>query len=129
VATTFIKCSLLFQYLRIFQTGKLRLVCIVTLVVVGLWGFTFSFMALFPCFPPKAYWNYKITNARCYAFGSINSSRHNIGEFVATYETQAGTNMALDAACLLIPSALFFRKDTKKRQIWGIVTLFVLGAV
>lgn len=54
--TVLIKLSLLLQYLRLFRTGYRRIVVIVMIVIVSLWGSVFSFMAWFPCFPVKGFW-------------------------------------------------------------------------
>lgn len=47
--TAVIKLSLLTQYMRIFKGGMMRWICKSLIIIIGLWGFTYGFMAWFPC--------------------------------------------------------------------------------
>lgn len=69
-STAFIKMSLLLQYLRVFEKGTYTYrFTQVVLVVVALWGFAFTFISIFSCFPnPSAFW--KMTYKGCYGFAS-----------------------------------------------------------
>ena len=71
MSTALIKLSLLFQYLRMFERGLTRTLCIGMIVIISCWGIAYSIMAWFPCFPIQAYWDWSITNAKCYAYGSF----------------------------------------------------------
>lgn len=73
VSTALIKLSLLFQYLRIFDSGPVRKLCIWLIVIISCWGAAFSFMAWLPCFPVRAYWDWSLAGARCYAYGLFAS--------------------------------------------------------
>lgn len=122
--TALIKISLLCQYLRMFQ-GIRRKVCIVMLVIVSLWGATFSFMSWFPCFPVDGFWNRTQTPApKCYGFGykSINGAKAIILAF-------SGTNMFFDIAIFLIPLTEYFRPGLKRKQILAMTGLFALGSL
>ncbi len=65
-----IKLSLLLQYLRIYERGRMRIFCRAMIGIISIWGLVFSFMAWFPCFPVRAYWDWEITEATCYAWGT-----------------------------------------------------------
>jgi hypothetical protein len=123
MATIFIKLSILFQYLRIFEKGRIRMLCLVMLIITGLWGFAFAFISWFPCFPVRAAWNKEI-KGRCYGFMSDNAL-----EFTLALESHASTNMLLDIIILVIPMVLFRQPGLTKRQIWGMIGIFSLGAV
>ncbi|CAJ2503364.1 Uu.00g107580.m01.CDS01 [Anthostomella pinea] len=118
-----IKISLLFQYMRIFDRGMMRMVCIFLLVMVGLWGTAYSFMAWFPCFPAQGYWDWTV-RSRCYAFGSLDTDT-----FFATYASQTALNMVFDILVLSVPIPMYFRKDTCHRTKLGLLGLFFMGGI
>lgn len=128
LSTTFIKLALLFQYLRLFEKArrKLRIVTVVAIVCVCIWGFAFAYVAWIPCFPVKAYWNWKIpdSDATRYGYGS-----HNPTVFVATYLIHAVTNMVLDLATFAIPTPLWMDKTIQGKTRLGLFGLFMLGAI
>lgn len=119
------KLALLFQYLRVFKTddedndngdknnsnGKvkrsrvfLRRTCQVLIVIVGLWGATFSFLAWVPCLPVSTYWDAATTapaqlTGTCYGFG-ISTDR-------TAFIMHTAINMALDVCVLAIPVPLY----------------------
>ncbi|KAI1780479.1 hypothetical protein F4818DRAFT_7056 [Hypoxylon cercidicola] len=124
ISTTLMKLCLLSQYLRIFEAGsRSRLICWAGLVVAGLWGLAFSFIALFPCFPVSGFWDWT-SPARCYGFGSKVPS-----EVAGTFAGHTGSNVVLDALVLAIPVPLYFRKTTDGKQRMGIGLLLLLGVV
>lgn len=125
MSTTFIKLSLLFQYLSIFEKGTfLRKFTISMAIIIGLWGAAFSFMAWFPCFPVKEYWDLFGSEGVCYAFGSKYAA-----PFAAMYECHAGMNMVFDIIVLVLPVPLYFSKDISRQTRNGLVGLFVMGVV
>jgi hypothetical protein len=123
MSTALIKVSLLFQYLRIFDKGNMRLVCIFLLVFVGLWGTAYTLLAWFPCNPIWGYWTWATSNT-CWAYGSIRPA-----EFYATYTSHAVLNMLLDFFVLAIPVPLYFRHDTMKSARMRLLALLSMGTV
>jgi len=121
--TVFIKISLLLQYLRLFQQGARRIICIVLLALVIVWGLTFSFMAWVPCFPVRNFWD-RQPGSKCYGFGyrTINEAKFTILAFAAT-------NMAFDIAIFLVPITEYFRKDLRRKQVLAMTGLFSLGSM
>jgi hypothetical protein len=110
----------------------MRWVCIGLLVAVGLWGLTFSFMAWFPCFPVKAYWD-RTTRAtnysskpdyKCYGFGFAEDT-----SFVATYKAHSTSNMMFDVLIFLAPMVLFRTPNLKFKNIVAMAGVFTFGAV
>lgn len=127
MCSTFIKLALLFQYLRLFKKGtRLRILTVITIIVVCLWGFVFTFMSWVPCVPIRAYWDWDIPDYQVtrYGFGS-----HDADSFVATYLTHAATNVALDLVIFTIPIPLYMEKGIQTRTRWALCGLFVLGAM
>lgn len=127
ISTTFIKLALLFQYLRLFEKAcKLRTVTVVTIVVVCMWGCAFTFLAWVPSVPVRAYWNWHIPDSEAtrYGYGS-----HNPTVFVATYLSNAVTNMVLDLVTFAIPMPLWMDKSIQWKTRVALFGLFVLGAM
>lgn len=122
-STAYIKISLLFQYLRIFERGTtIYRITQLTLVVIGLWGFVFIFMNWFSCFPsPAAFWNG--TNKGCYA-----SFSPDLKIAVRTIEAQGGSNAAWDIIVLAIAFRLLFEKDGPVNRK-GLLVLLSMGVV
>ncbi|KAI0136766.1 hypothetical protein BJ170DRAFT_710803 [Xylariales sp. AK1849] len=123
MSTALIKMSLLFQYLRVFDRGRLRLFCIGLLAFTGLWGLSFSILAWFPCNPISDYWSWK-DGSQCWGFGSLTAS-----QFYATYASHAVTNMVLDFIVLAIPARLYFRNNTSKSSRWRMLMLLSMGTL
>jgi hypothetical protein len=123
--TAIIKMSLLLQYLRIFRAGRMRWTCIVLLVVISLWGLAYSILAWVPCMPVPAFWNrLDYPNAKCWGFGFSN-----IDDFVALFESHTAMNMTFDLVVFVTPMILFKKPNLKKKNIFAIVSIFVLGGV
>lgn len=121
--TVCIKISLLLQYLRLFRQGIRRTICIVLLVLVVIWGLTFSFMAWVPCFPVSGFWD-RTKGAKCYGFGyrTVNEAKWSVLTFAAT-------NMLFDAAIFLVPLSEYFRPDLRRKQVLAMTGLFTLGSM
>ncbi|KAH8677630.1 hypothetical protein BX600DRAFT_506655 [Xylariales sp. PMI_506] len=120
MSTALIKLSLLFQYLRIFERGRMRLVCICMLWITGVWGLLASILAWFNCNPVYGYWDWAAAK-HCWGFASIQRF-----EFFATYAAHAATNMVLDFIVLSIPLPLIFRDSREKRRLYA---LFAVGGL
>ena len=121
--TALIKISLLFQYLRVFKEGIVRWICICLLIFVALWGTAFGFMAWFPCFPVRGYWDRSI-GPRCYGYGYNDNAT-----FIATFQTHTAINMMLDLAIFLIPLVLYRQRGLRRQSLFALTGLFTLGAV
>ncbi|KAF2451514.1 hypothetical protein P171DRAFT_426024 [Karstenula rhodostoma CBS 690.94] len=122
----FIKLSLLCQYLRLFQKGIVRQICIVLLVLTGLWTFFWLFQGWFPCFPVSGSWDRgQIPPAKCWGLRSDN-----IQNSLATFVAFAATNMVLDTTIFFMPMTLYFKPTTTgPRQVLALLMLFMLGSV
>lgn len=123
MSTALIKISLLFQYLRIFDRGRMRLFCIALIVLVGLWGTAYTLLAWFPCSPVYGYWTWTESNT-CWAYGSIRAA-----EFYATYTSHAVLNMVFDFIVLAIPIQLYFRHDTIRSARIRLLALLSMGTL
>ncbi|KAI1137657.1 hypothetical protein F5Y05DRAFT_414215 [Hypoxylon sp. FL0543] len=123
MSTTLIKMSLLFQYLRVYRSGRMRTICIIMLVIIGVWGSAYSFMAWVPCFPVKGYWNMG-ADAKCYSFGSTKAN-----DLFRTYVSHTAVNTALDMVVFAIPVPLYFQRGTVRRTKLGLIGLVTMGAI
>ncbi|PSS03670.1 hypothetical protein BD289DRAFT_157831 [Coniella lustricola] len=133
MSLTFVKLSLLTQYLRLFrehaylaQMTYRRRLTMVLAVAAGLWGAAYSFLAWVPCVPVQGFWNHEIPAVR-WAYGSEEEA-----PFVATFVSHATLNMAFDIAVLFVPISTW--------RIWScdeggnvrrkaLIVLYVLGAI
>ncbi len=120
-AVTFIKLSLLFQYLRIYERGSpIHRFCVWLIVVISVWGIVFSFMAWVPCFPVHGYWD-QTADSRCYGFGESMSR--------LTFIVHTSLNMLFDLLVLAIPVPLYFDKHAPFKQRLGMLFLLLLGCL
>ena len=114
MSTATIKMSLLFQYLRIFERHTwFNLITKIVLAIVGVWGFAFTFMSIFNCFPsPAAFWDG--TRTGCYGFASPDND-----ELLRMIVGHAGTNLGLDLLVLAIAIRLQFEEGvaTNRRSM------------
>lgn len=129
---TFVKLSLLTQYLRLFEetrdmplTRRLRTVTLVFIALSSLWGLAYSFLAWVPCVPISGLWN-PLEKAVRYGYGS-----QDIDVFVGTYISHATTNMALDLAVFGIPLfswRLLNYDEAEKKSRTALLGLYSMGA-
>ncbi|KAL0930378.1 uncharacterized protein CTRU02_214453 [Colletotrichum truncatum] len=124
MSTAFIKISLLFQYLRIFDTPCfLRKACIATIVFIGLWATPYSILGWIPCYPIYAYWDWRFSATR-WAYGSLDPH-----VFFGTYASHATVNVFLDLVVLAIPVPLYFRRHMPLKSKLGLLFLLTIGLV
>lgn len=124
VSATLVKISLLLQYLRILKEGWLRYACIGLMVLSSMWGFAYSFLAFFPCFPVKAYWDWSIEDATCYGYGV--KEKH---PFVEVFVSHAAINVLLDVAILVVPVPILLQRAMSKKEKWSVFGLASMGIV
>ncbi|KAK0733137.1 hypothetical protein B0T26DRAFT_669574 [Lasiosphaeria miniovina] len=122
MSTTLIKISLLFQYLRVFDKGLLRNVCISSIVLVSLWGAAYSVMAWTPCIPIHGFWDFFDADVTCYGYGARTAD-----QFTATYESHTAFNMVFDALVFCIPVPLYFQANASSRTKKGLLVVFAMG--
>ncbi|OTA99593.1 hypothetical protein M426DRAFT_44834, partial [Hypoxylon sp. CI-4A] len=122
-ATALIKEALLLQYLRVFERGIfVRRLLIFLIVFTALWGFAYSFLAWAPCLPVHDFWDINGGGSTCFAYGSQYAR-----PFIATFESHAAINMALDTLVLIIPLPLFFKEGTNWCTRLRLVGLLSMG--
>lgn len=121
--TTFIKISLLVQYLRIFKAGAMRWTCIVLIVVVTLWGIGFSFSGWFACNPVRGAWNRTIP-AKCVGFGFGD-----VGGLIVMFTAHSATNMTFDIIIFLAPMVLFRTPNLRLKNAIAMAGIFTFGAL
>jgi hypothetical protein len=119
-----VKVSLLCQYLRMFRSGRIRIVCYILLVLVSLWGCAYSFLSFVPCIPVRGFWDRSITGAKCYGIGFGN-----ISAATASFISMATTNMAFDISILIIPMVEYIKQGLGRKQALALTGLFTLGSV
>lgn len=102
---------------------SLRITSMALIAIVAIWGFAFSFMAWFPCFPVHQFYTLG-SESNCYGYGSTNPM-----EVYNVVVASNATNMALDFIILVLPIPLLFSDDTIRRTKLGLMGLLCIGAV
>ncbi|TLD18512.1 hypothetical protein PspLS_10259 [Pyricularia sp. CBS 133598] len=107
------KISLLFMYIRIFQTRLIRRLCIGIGILVVCWGFTIMFIFIFICVPVEKLW-YPDIPGRC-----INQ--------VATWIANAVSTILTDIVILVIPFTQVWNLQLRRLDKIGLTFAFGLG--
>lgn len=123
LSTTLVKLSLLLQYLRLYESGRMRTLTKAMFGIILVWGLVFAALAWFPCHPVSDYWTWG-PGRKCWGFGSDR-----MDHFVAAYTVQAGSNMLFDMVVLAIPMPRYFSKNINRQTRGGLAGLFLLGAL
>lgn len=122
VSATLVKLSLICQYLRFFRESRMRYVCMGLGVASFMWGAAYSIMALVPCFPVKAYWDWSITDATCYGYGV--KKKH---PFVEMFVSHAAINVLLDVAVVIVPVPFLLTKAMTRKEKLSALGLAAMG--
>lgn len=123
LATTFIKLSLLFQFLRLFDKGTWPYrASTIGIVLVTLWGLTFTTLSIFPCTNISDAWNIFSRDARCWGYGSQDPDW-----FTATLVSHNLINTLFDIYITAIPLQLYFQPDVTARTRLGLMVLLLMG--
>lgn len=124
LAAAFIKLSLLFQFLRVFDRGTWpHRASVGGIVFVSLWGITFVILAVFPCTVIPDAWNIFARDAHCWGYGSQDPDL-----FTATFVSHNLINTLLDIYITAIPFQLYTRPDVTLRTRLGLMVLLLMGA-
>lgn len=123
MSNALVKLSLLAQYLRIMEVPAMRLACKMLIVIISIWGASYSFLAWFPCFPPSAFWDFQ-DDAICYGYGSANSLH-----VYQTTVSATGSNMAFDLITWALPVHLLAEKSTHPKTKKALGCLLFLGVL
>lgn len=124
LSSTLIKLALLFQYLRVFETGSYRFFCKCMIAISIAWGAAFMILRWFPCYPVAAYWDSSIKDARCWGFGSRDPLA-----FMHVYIGQATSTAILDFIVFAIPIRLCFKPETPRITRVCLLGLFAVGVL
>ncbi|KAH7040606.1 uncharacterized protein B0I36DRAFT_311080 [Microdochium trichocladiopsis] len=126
MSMTIIKLSLLFQYLRLFERGWIRIACIITLVAVAAVGLAYTVLSWVPCWPISDYWDfdYFTGDKNCWGFASNNHD-----QFYYTYLSWNILNLVGDLVILCLPLPMFFDPKTTHKTKWGLIGLVAMGAI
>jgi hypothetical protein len=124
LAMTFIKLSLLFQFLRIFERGSgAHLLSRIGIVFVTLWGVAFVLLSIFPCAYIPDTWNVLARDARCWGYASQDANA-----FTATLVSHNVINTLLDIYITAIPLRLYWEPEVSSRTKRGLIVLLLMGA-
>lgn len=111
------KFSILGMYWRLFSTSPIRLPIQILTGMSIIWVIIRTFMTIFHCVPPQAFWDKTVKNARC----DIDNSKFFFGTTL--------THLLMDVAILLLPVIQVRRLKLRTGQKLGVICLFMFGAV
>jgi hypothetical protein len=124
LSATFIKLSLLCQFLRLFDRGTWAYrASQIGLVFVTLWGIAFIILAVFPCATISDAWNFLARNPKCWGYASQDPDL-----FTATLVSHNLINTIFDIYITAIPFQLYFQPDVTYRTRLGLMVLLLMGA-
>lgn len=126
-STGFIKLSLLFQYLRVYDSFGRRCVfrkaTVVSIYLVAIWSFVYAILAWVPTLPVSGYWDFTRPAIR-YAFGTQDAD-----VFVATYTSIMATSMLFDLIIMCLAIPLFLSQNAGgESSRWALLALFIVGS-
>ncbi|KAB2576867.1 hypothetical protein BFW01_g7897 [Lasiodiplodia theobromae] len=125
-STSIIKVSLLLQYLRLFEKrSKIYYLIIGLIVVVSIWGLTYTALLAFACSPVQKFWEWNRPGT-CFGFGAGSADPET---FFATFATHSALNMAFDIIVLAFPIFSLSSIDLEGKRKYAIAGLAVLGSV
>lgn len=111
------KFAILGMYWRLFSTSPIRLPIQILSVMSLIWVIIRTFMTIFHCVPPQAFWDTSVENARC----DIDNSKFFFGTTL--------THLLIDVAILLLPIIQVRRLKLRTGQKIGVIGLFMFGTV
>lgn len=112
---TFVKVSIILQYLRIAVARAVRIGCYAFLAFVVAYGIETFFSGLFTCVPVSKFWN-AATPGRC-----INDD--------ALYFANAGINIFQDFCLIIFPVFILRKLVLPRREKISLVLILGLGGL
>jgi hypothetical protein len=123
LAATFIKLSLLCQFLRIFKHGSWPYrASLIGVGLVSIWGIVFVILAVFPCAVIENAWDIFARNPYCWGYGSQDPDL-----FTATLVAHNTINTFFDIYITLIPFQLYFQPGVTLKTRLGLLVLLLMG--
>lgn len=111
------KIAILGMYWRLFSKSSIRLPIQILAAVSLIWVIIRTFMTIFHCVPPQAFWDTTVKDARC----DIDNSKFFFGTTL--------THLIIDVAILVLPAIQVKQLKLRTGQKLGVVALFMFGAV
>ncbi|KAL8748563.1 MAG: hypothetical protein Q9184_007215, partial [Pyrenodesmia sp. 2 TL-2023] len=115
IVVGFTKISILMLYLRIFTSKPFRLACYINLGFVAAFTFGSTIATILQCIPIQASWDKSVVDATC-----TNSA--------AFWYAFVVINIITDAIILFLPVREVLRLHLDRREKFGLLALFSLGA-
>ncbi|KAJ5908903.1 hypothetical protein N7495_001585 [Penicillium taxi] len=107
------KASILMQYFRVFPTHRMRVVCWITIIVLGLYGTWAVLSAFLNCIPVAKFWDNSI-------HGFCLSK-------TALWFSNASMHITTDIAILIIPIPALMTIEIPRKQKLILMMMFALG--
>ncbi|KAI0416887.1 hypothetical protein F5X98DRAFT_170128 [Xylaria grammica] len=108
-----VKITFMIQYYRVLIIKKFRIVCIVSLIIVGAWGLSQLLICLFLCTPVAGFWDASL-NATCIPIP-------------LQWYVNAGGNIATDVVVFVLPLPVLAQLGLPRMQKISLVGIFSLG--
>lgn len=115
LSTGLTKASILVQYLRVFKTFKFRIACWCIVAVLGIYTTWSVFGNIFTCIPVEAFWKDNVPG-KCM-------------NLYAMWFTNAGMNIAIDIAIIVLPLPVLSKLQLPRRQKQALIVVFAFGGM
>ncbi|KAL6880958.1 hypothetical protein J3F83DRAFT_765251 [Trichoderma novae-zelandiae] len=110
---TIVKLSILFFYLRVFPSSKLRIATHIVIGLVSLWGLGSVLMFFFACRPFEATWN-PLAGGTC-------------ADRISTFLAVGAYNIISDIIILALPLRTMWTLNTRSQMKVALTVLFLTG--
>lgn len=107
------------------KRSKIYYLIIGLIVVVSIWGLTYTALLAFACSPVQKFWEWNRPGT-CFGFGAGSADPET---FFATFATHSALNMAFDIIVLAFPIFSLSSIDLEGKRKYAIAGLAVLGSV
>ncbi|KAJ5794710.1 hypothetical protein N7457_001309 [Penicillium paradoxum] len=107
------KASILMQYLRVFPTRRMRIICWLMITILGVYGTWAVISAFFNCIPVAKFWDDSI-KGYCLSKPGL-------------WFSNASMHITTDFAILLIPIPALMAVELPRRQKFALMAMFALG--
>ncbi|GAB7357543.1 hypothetical protein MBLNU459_g0060t1 [Dothideomycetes sp. NU459] len=114
-ALSITKISILLQYFRVFVGQNIRRGTIILMAITVIYGIWSVCSTAFSCAPISYFWDKDIPGGRCLNLNAI-------------WFSNASLNIVTDVAIFVLPIPVLSELHLPKRQKWGLMGVFALGA-
>jgi hypothetical protein len=116
LSLTFVKLSILCQFLRFFTESRPRKICICMICLITAYGAAVQFVSIFACTPVPYFWDRSIANGYCI-------------DLLAFWFSNASFNILTDLMICVLPVPVLKGLNLPRKQKYGLIAVFIVGGL